>query len=265
MRYSVDDWWQRWAAALIAIISQACTTTTTTQIIPGPERESRARVDSAPIVNSTWRWDCREFTGKIFWEDCEVEKSWEERELRITKTKPNHTIAYLVMLAGAGLSVAGTALYDYSPEAHLKCPEPPKSGNVVGGSGGCSIEQESNELPLGLMVAGAVVFLAGAGARWGLKPSTKMEDGKRELKTQRARASCGQPRDLAELKLVLQIAPRKFLPIQVDEDWSARIVVPEGVTVPRNSELPVLLYKVPRGLSTLLGRWQRIGEARIDE
>lgn len=36
------------------------------------------------------------------------------------------------------------------------------------------------------------------------------------------------------MKLVLQVAPRKFVPIQVNEDWTARVEIPKGMDVPRN-------------------------------
>lgn len=65
------------------------------------------------------------------------------------------------------------------------------------------------------------------------------------------------------MKLVLQVAPRKFVPIQVNEDWTARVEIPKGMDVPRNFNLPVRFYRVPSGISPFVRRWHAIGRARI--
>lgn len=63
-----------------------------------------------------------------------------------------------------------------------------------------------------LVVSGAMLAGAGATLRLSLKPSATVEDGPRHQRSKLSRESCVQPRDLDEMKLVLQVAPRKFVP-----------------------------------------------------
>ncbi len=93
-----------------------------------------------------------------------------------------------------------------------------------------------------------------------LKPEIK--DGKPEEKAIVENAPCIQKKDLEELKLVLQVTNKKFVTIQVNPDWSARIDIPPGVQLPMDVDLPVLIYRVPRKASGLVGRWHVVGYAR---
>ena len=47
-----------------------------------------------------------------------------------------------------------------------------------------------------------------------------------EHKSGSENAPCIQPKDLSELKLVLQVSKTKFVTVQVNRDWSANIEIP---------------------------------------
>ena len=108
-----------------------------------------------------------------------------------------------------------------------------------------------------------MIFSAGAASTWvPVRTRAQVQDLKTEQKTAVKNGACIQPKDVGELKVVLQVSDRKFVTIQVNRDWSARIEIPPGIDLPRNVDLPVLLYTLPRKAAHLAGRWQQIGKAR---
>lgn len=236
----------------VAMLSVSCSSQVNTQTVKGPILERRTRIDPAlPIAQSTWEWDGRGFSGKLEWRACEVQTAWKETEQRITKTKPNRTLPYILMPAGGLLSIAGTATYDFGEGTRVDC----------NGGTDCRLEKPDNSLPVALMLSGGALVATGLLLTL-QRPSVRVEDVRVHQKTRRTRAPCIEPRDLRELKLVLQVAPRKFVTIRVEADSTARIDLPPDVTVPRDVDLPVLVYQMPDKAAAAAGRWHTVGHAR---
>jgi hypothetical protein len=240
----------RFATLLIAVLSTACTTKVASNTIKGPVTERRTRLSpSGALGKSTWRWDGRGFTGKIEWQGCRIDTTWKETEQSITSTRPHAAVPYVTMAAGVAMATAGFILYDYDG-VQRTCT-----------AGLCYDEDADNTLPSTLIVGSGLVAGSGFAAM-------KVRGGAdvRDIKTEQKRASengpCIQPKDIGELKLVLQISDKKFVTIRVERDWSARIEIPAGIELPRNVDLPVLMYSVPRKASHLAGRWHVVGHAR---
>lgn len=61
---------------------------------------------------------------------------------------------------------------------------------------------------------------------------------------------------------MLQLIEKKFVAFRVNRDSSATIKIPPGVELPKDVDLPVLVYTVPHKVSNLIGRWHLVGHAR---
>jgi hypothetical protein len=236
---------------VFAPLCVACTTKVTTNIVRGAETERRNPVESGPIGSSTWQWNGQEFTGNVEWRTCRMETSWKETEQQTRTTRTTAAVPVAVVVVGLAILVTGFATYDYDGVQ--------ETCNT--GLGLCYEETADNTASSLLMLGGAAVMGLGVGMT-AIKTKPQISDGKTEQKTSSREASCIQPQDLDELKLVLQISERKFVTFQVNRDGSARIRIPKGVEVPREVELPVLVYRVPRNTAHFVDRWSLVGHAR---
>jgi hypothetical protein len=236
---------------LAALLSLSCTTTTVgTRTIQGAFTERRAPLEpSGALGKSTWRWDGRGFTGNIEWRGCRIDTTWQETEQSITKTRPGVAVPYVAMAAGVALLTAGLVTYDYDG-VQQTC------------TAGVCYNEEVNNTPQTMLIVSSGLILGGGIALLKVRPNAEVKDVKTEQKRASENAPCIQPKDLGELKLVLQISDKKFVTIRVERDWSARIEIPPGVELPRNIDLPVLMYRVPSKASHLAGRWHVVGHAR---
>jgi hypothetical protein len=245
----------RWAgvAAVVAVCA-ACTTKVTTTVVTGPKVERRVPVEAGAIGSSTWRWDDQGFfTGNIEWRTCRIETSWRETEQRTTSSRTTAAVPFLVAGAGLALAVAGFATYD-SDGVERECND---------AIGPCYDVEADNTGASLLMLGGGALMGVGAGMGV-IKTKPQVTDGKPQQKRSSRDAPCVQPEDLAELVLVLQVTQRKFVTIQVERDGSARIPIPAGIELPRNVDLPVLVYRVPRKASEAVPRWSVVGHARAE-
>jgi hypothetical protein len=237
--------------AAVVVVCAACTTKVTSTIVTGPKSERRIPIEAGAIGSSTWRWDGQGFTGNIEWRTCRIETSWKETEQRTTSSRTTAAVPVLVAGAGLALAVAGFATYDYDG-VERECND---------AIGLCYDVEADNTGASLLMLGGGALMGVGAGMGV-IKTKPQVTDGKPEQKQSSRDAPCIQPQDLAEVVLVLQITRRKFVTIQVERDGSARIPIPKDIELPRNVDLPVLVYRVPRKASEAVPRWSVVGHAR---
>lgn len=237
------------AAAAVLLGTTGCyrtrLTSTTTEDFGYERRTPKADGEG---ISSEWQAEDGRVTGKVDWGSCRVERM-SYRVVEVTRWREPDKLTGYLLLGGGVLSTAlGLALWNASGS----CP-----------SGGCSGERNSTFLVLGL---GAGLPTMGVGAATLLgKVSVTAEKGERQEDVKDEIGSCIQPRDLAELALVLEVEAGKTLPVRISEDGSAVIEVPAGSALPQGVDLPVVVQRAPRRAGDILSRSQVIGTVRLGD
>lgn len=210
--------------------------------------DRRTPVDAeAEIVSSQWQAEPGRITGKVELGECRVERMSYQVVTVTTRREPNKIAGYAFLGGGLLMTAVGFALWN----ASASCP-----------NGGCSGERNSAFLVLGLGT-GLPAMGVGVGTLIG-KLSVKDEPGERKEDVKNEVGPCVEPRELADLALVLQVEEGKTLPVRLSADGSAVIEVPAGFELPQGVDLPVVVERVPRHTGDILRRSQVVGTVRLD-
>lgn len=223
------------------------------QSVKSPVQERRTPVDvSEPLLRSEWRVDSGRIVGHVTWSSCTNERSWSIDEQRVKHVRPMPTVALLLMAAGLGGVIVGSATR--SSEPTTKC-------MLVDGFESCTQELPDNTASEVAVLTG-LLALATSSLMLAIKPSDQVTVLKHEPHAEQVVSACVAP---AELNLLLKLGPNRFAHITIDADGQASADLPANARLPKGSDLEVVVFRAPTAFSKTLPQWTAVGHVHVPE
>ena len=225
-----------------------------------PVVEHRARVDpNSPLFTSDWALEGARITGHIAWSTCQSERTWRTEVRETVHQRPNTAAALVLIGGGLALGVVGAATYDTS-DPKLSCTDSFDGGGtiVVSNDSVCTWHEPENLTATAFAITGMLSVAVGT-----MVLAVTASDTTKTLNStphsETSTLPCVAPSDLSILSLVLKVGEGKFLHVALDPSGDASIEIPKGAHLPPDTDLPIVVYRVPPGATGVLRRWQVIG------
>ena len=225
-----------------------------------PVVEHRARVDpNSPLFTSDWALEGARITGHIAWSTCQSERTWRTEVRETVHQRPNTAAAALLIGGGFVADAVGFATYDTRGPT-TSCTEGyyTSDGTFTTFHSVCTTQEPENTGPQALLASGALAVAIGLMVL-AVTPSDTTKTLNSEPHSETSTLPCVAPSDLSILSLVLKVGEGKFLHVALDPSGDASIEIPKGAHLPPDTDLPIVVYRVPPGATGVLHRWQVIG------